>query len=226
MAIRLPPLEAYRLWSQTWEGERSPVVALESRWVAPWLTGLRGKLVLDLGCGAGRWLAHAQSLGARVYGADPCRQMLLEAAKKPGLPGRLVEGGVPLSPFAPGCADMVLCALVLGHVNSLDSAVMELARLVRPGGRLIVTDFHPQAIERGWRRTFRSGGHLYEVASYPYGKARLLQGARAAGLTLEEILEPGFDEPERPLFESAGKAELFGEVRGLPALLLARWTRP
>jgi malonyl-CoA O-methyltransferase len=226
MAIRLPPLEAYRLWSRTWESRPSPIVALESRWVAPWLTGLEGRLVLDLGCGAGRWLVHAQALGARVYGADPCREMLLEAAKKPGLPGRLVEGGAPRLPFAAGCADVVLCALALGHVTALEEAVVELARLVRPDGRLIVTDFHPQALGRGWRRTFRSGGELYEVASYPYEKDRLLECARSAGLRLDEFVEPGFAEPERPIFERAGKAELFEEVRGLPALLLARWTRP
>jgi hypothetical protein len=40
------------------------------------------------------------------------------------------------------------------------------------------------------------------------------------------MLEPCFDEPERPYFERAGRPDLFEQARGLPAVLIARWTRP
>ena len=223
---KLAALPAYRLWSETWENDPSAIVALESRWVAPWLTDLQGKTVVDISCGAGRWLAHAQAQGATVFGTDLCREMLQQASKKPGVAGRLALADTPHLPLASGIADVAICALSLGHMTPIEQAITELARVVRPGGDLIVTDFHPGALERGWKRTFRSNGQLYEVETYPYTKQRLIGCAHQTGLELQNLLEPGFDEPERPIFLQAGKPELFDETRGIPAVLLARWTRP
>ncbi len=52
------------------------------------LGALRGQIVLDAGSGTGRWMSHAQSAGARAFGLDACREMVLEAERKPGLRGR------------------------------------------------------------------------------------------------------------------------------------------
>src|SRR5215470_3414730 len=85
------PAEGYRLWSETWESTPSAIVALETRWLAPWLGGLRGKVFVDLSGGTGRWMIQAQALGARVVGTDLSPEMLLEARKKPQLAGKLVQ---------------------------------------------------------------------------------------------------------------------------------------
>jgi ubiquinone/menaquinone biosynthesis C-methylase UbiE len=226
VAIRLAPLPAYRLWSETWESDPSAIVALESRWAAPWLGKLQGKTVLDISCGVGRWLAYSQAQGATVFGTDLSREMVLQASKKPALMGRVAIADTSALPLANAIADVAICALSLGHMTPIDSAIAELARIVRPGGHLIVTDFHPTALERGWKRTFRNNGRLYEVETHPYTKARLIECAREAGLVLQDLMEPCFDEPERPLFDRAGKPDLYDQVRGIPAVLLARWRRP
>ena len=96
-----------------------------------------------------------------------------------------------------------------------------------PGGSLIVSDFHPDALRHGWKRTFRSQGESYEIETHAYtttASDRLCAGM--PGSTLQELLEPCFEEPEREIFRHAGKAELFEQVRDIPAVLLARWTRP
>jgi malonyl-CoA O-methyltransferase len=226
MPIQIAPLPAYSLWAKTWESDPSAIVALESRWIAPWLSNLNGQVVVDLSCGSGRWLTHAQRQGATVFGTDLCPEMLLQAWQKPGLAGRLALADTRRLPLASGCADLTLCALSLGHLSPMESALAEMARIVRPGGSLIVTDFYPAALVRGWKRTFRNNGQLYEIETYPYTKERLIDCARENGLALQELLEPGFDEPERPIFVRAGKPELFEQVRGIPAVLLARWKRP
>jgi len=107
----------------------------------------------------------------------------------------------------------------------MESALSEIARTVRQGGALIVTDVHPDAPSHGWKRTFRSNGWLFEIDQYPYTKERLIECARASGLILQDLLEPAFDEPERGIFNRAGKPDLYEQVRGIPAVLLARWTR-
>jgi ubiquinone/menaquinone biosynthesis C-methylase UbiE len=226
MPVRLSPTDGYRLWAQTWESDPSAIVALESRWLSPWLGDLRGKVMADLSCGVGRWLAHAKSQGAIVFGTDLCPEMLIEAAKKPGLAGGLALADTRHLPLTDGCADVVLCALSLGHMAPIESAMAELVRIVAAGGSLIVSDFHPEAGQRGWKRTFRNNGQLYEIETYPYSKEQLIRCALRGGLVLQELREPCFDEPEREIFRRAGKDELFDQVRGFPAVLLARWTRP
>src|SRR6266851_4745580 len=106
---RLSPLESYRRWSQTWESDPSAIVALESRWLSPWLTGLEGQVFLDLSCGVGRWLVRAQTQGATVFGTDLCPEMLIEARKKSSLAGRLALADTRSLPFADACADVALC---------------------------------------------------------------------------------------------------------------------
>lgn len=226
MPIRVTLLEGYQLWSQTWESDPSAIVALESRWLAPWLLDLQGKIVVDASCGVGRWLAHARSRGAVVFGTDLSPEMLLQAARKPGLAPRLARADTRQLPLPDQCADITLCALSLGHMQPMESALLEIARTVRGGGSLIVTDFHPDAHLHGWKRTFRSNGEVYEIETHCYTKQRLLDCAASAGLMLQNLLEPQFDEPEREIFQRAGKPDLFEQTRGIPAVLLARWRRP
>jgi Methylase involved in ubiquinone/menaquinone biosynthesis len=224
--VRLSTLDSYRLWSKTWESDPSAIVALETRWLSPWLAGLEGKVFLDLSCGVGRWLIRAQAQGATVFGTDLCTEMLAEAKKKSSLSARLALADTRRLPFRDACADVALCALSLGHITPLESAITELARVVRRGGDLIVTDFHPGALRRGWKRTFRSNGELYEVETYSYTIDDLLECGRRQGLILQELLEVCFDEPEHEIFRVAGKPDLFERVRDIPAVLLARWKRP
>jgi hypothetical protein len=106
-------------------------------------------------------------------------------------------------------------------MQPVGAALGELARITRPGGIVIVTDFHPDALRLGWKRTFSCDGETCEIETAPYE----LSEASHRDLQLEEFREPCFDEPERSLFEAAGKSALFDEVRGVPAIWMARFRR-
>lgn len=223
--MRVSPLEAHRIWAETYDADLNPVLALEFRTLRDMLPDLRGRLFFDAGCGTGRWLAEARSRGAKVAGADACREMLLKAASKPGLAGTLLEADLCRLPLPAACADVVLCAFCLSYVGSLREAVSELARVVKPQGIVITTDLHPMARARGWTRSFRSGPDVFEIDDCPYTTGDLLEAARAAGLEPQEMMEPCFDEPEREIFRRAGKEHLFEDARRTPAVLISRWRR-
>jgi len=208
----------YALWAETWDVSGSPVVALEERYLAPWLAGLRPRRAIDIGCGTGRWAAR---LGA--IGVDPSIEMLSVARRKPGMAGRLAAGDAASIPIASSAADLVLCTLTLGHVPNWVEAMRELARVVAPGGTLILTDFHPDAAAHGWRRTFRHEECVYELENYPYTVAELQSAADR--LTLEERIDARFGPAERELFDAAGRGDLFEAACSIPAVLLTRWTR-
>jgi len=214
--IAVSAAEGYQLWADTWDSTPSPIVAVEERVLRSWIAALRPRRVVDVGCGTGRWTAR---LGA--IGIDASPAMLSVAAGKPGLRGRLAVADAAALPLATGCCDMALCALTLGHVRDRAAAMGELARIVEPGGTLLLTDFHPAAAAQGWRRTFRREGVVYELENHPY----LVDELPTPGLALDGCIEATIGEPERPLFELAGRPELFAEAARIPAVLLTVWKR-
>jgi malonyl-CoA O-methyltransferase len=219
------PAEGHRIWSESYDSQPNPLLALEFRYLSRMVQEIEGRLALDVACGTGRWLGHLVTRGARAFGIDASREMLLNASKKPGLRERLMRGDLCHLPCPDGWADLVLCAFSLGYIRTLEQGLGELARLAKAGGAVIVSDFHPEGHARGWKRAFRSGAHSYEIEHYPYTIERLLEAARNAGLDLEELQQPALGEPERRIFQEVGKETLFEEARGVPAVLIARWKR-
>lgn len=211
--------EGYALWAETWDATPSPIVALEERMLLPWLGRVGARRAVDIGCGTGRW---SERLGA--IGVDASEAMLRHAAQKSGLGGRLAAGDAALLPIRDGTADLVLCTLTLGHVRRPEDALLEFARILQPGGQLVMSDFHPDAIQGGWQRTFRRDGRVYELETFPYAIEELA-AAVADLLVCVDVAEASIGEPERAVFERAGRPELFEAACSRPVLLLSRWQR-
>lgn len=110
----------------------------------------RGERVLDLACGTGDIAFAAAATGARVVGLDLTHRMLQLAAQKSGA-ARLITGDMASLPFRSQAFDVVTTGYGLRNVPDLTLAIDEIARVLRPGGRLLSLDFNrPQpALIRG-----------------------------------------------------------------------------
>ena len=155
-----------------------------------------GDLVLDVGCGAGRHSIEAARRGATAVAvdlaADELRAVLRGADAAVEMLDSPLAGGVPRVigadltrlPFADATFDVVIASEVLEHVADDTAAVAELARVVRPGGRLGVTV--PRAVPERicWllSRQYREspGGHL---RIYRGGDLRRQLGAAGLSVT-------------------------------------------
>jgi SAM-dependent methyltransferase len=217
-AIPVSARAGYELWADTWDTTPSPIVALEHRTLLPWIQRLRPDRAIDVGCGTGRWTARLSAIGV-----DASPAMLAVAAVKTGLRGRLAVADAASIPIADSVADLVLCALTLGHLPDPIAAMTEFGRILAPGGTLLLTDFHPDAARHGWRRTFRRDGRLYELENHAYTVDQLRDGTPS--LELVDCVDATIGDAERPLFDTAGKPELFAAARSAPAILLTRWIR-
>lgn len=108
-------------------------------------------LVVDFGTGTGRMLALFASLARRVEGIDLSHQMLtvarskLEAAKAANAFVR--HGDATATPYPDGCASLVIIHQVLHFLDDPSRALREAARVLQPGGRVIVVDFAPHTHE-------------------------------------------------------------------------------
>lgn len=100
-----------------------------------------GERGLDLACGTGDLAFAAASRGARVVGLDLTHRMLQLAARK-SRAAEFVTGDMTSLPFASQTFDLVTTGYGLRNVPDLNLAIDEIARVLRPGGRLLSLDFN------------------------------------------------------------------------------------
>ena len=99
-----------------------------------------GSTAIDVGCGTGRALPHLRrAVGAtgRVLGLDVTPEMAARASTR----GPVVIGDARRLPVRGACVDGVLAAGLVNHLADTIGGLVELARITRPGGRLVL--FHP-----------------------------------------------------------------------------------
>jgi ubiquinone/menaquinone biosynthesis C-methylase UbiE len=208
----LAPLDAYRLLAQGYDTSPNPLLALEQRTMTLLFPPLRGARVVDAAAGTGRWASYCKSQGAQTVVADFCPEMLAHA------PRPVVLADVNQLPLPDGFADVTVCAFAVGYAPK---CLPELARITRRGGAVLVSDVHPEAIRRGWTRSFRHGMEVISVAHHSYALDDLV----AAGLGLDCLIERKFGAPEREVFAQAGKIAAFEEAARQPAIFVARWIK-
>jgi cytosine/adenosine deaminase-related metal-dependent hydrolase len=102
----------------------------------------------------------------------------------------------------------------------------ELSRVLRRGGYFVLTDLHPDARARGWKRSFRHGETVVEVASFQRSIDKIREAFAKEGFEALECVEPAFGEAERPIFEKCAKAAVFDELVGQTAIVVFLFRLP
>ncbi|MDX6674460.1 MAG: demethylmenaquinone methyltransferase / 2-methoxy-6-polyprenyl,4-benzoquinol methylase, partial [Solirubrobacteraceae bacterium] len=170
----------------------------------------RNQRVLDVATGTGMVArALVRASGCQVVGVDQSRQMLARARKvtagTPSLAGRITfsEGYAERLPFADGEFDHVTFTYLLRYVDDPGATVRELARVLKPGGRLASLEFGvpARALARGlWRGYTRVGlpalGRLVSRDWYAVG--------RFLGPSIEALNTDCPPVRQRRLWEDAG----------------------
>lgn len=151
-----------------------------------------GERVLDIGSGTGehaRALAEVVGESGQVVGVDPNKGMRAEAARRAPR-ARFVDGSVYDLPFPDDSLDAVTCERLFQHLHDPEGATREIARVLRPGGRVVITDtdwgtaiIHPgdPEISRVITEAMRGG-----IAN-PFAARRLAGHLRRAGLTVDDV---------------------------------------
>jgi SAM-dependent methyltransferase len=134
--------------------------------------------------------------------------------------GRLILGDARSLPFSSGSFDLAICSFALSYLPFAAGAFAEMARVARC---VVVSDLHPEAMLKGWTRSFRKDGQVWKIEQYYHGLAELDTIARAAGMKLQWTVEGAFDIQELPLFELAGHGARFTEACRTTAVLAASW---
>jgi SAM-dependent methyltransferase len=184
------PRAGYAAWSDTYDDPGNPVVAIEEPAVRAVLDRRPPGRVLDAACGTGRHGEYLARSGHEIVGVDCTHEMLVRARSRPGRPV-LAEGDLRALPFVDGRFDLVVCGLALAHIAALDGAVAELARVLAPGGHLVVSVLHPFLAQLGWHAPFEdAAGRRGFVREHGHSHSDYLSAFRRAGLRVRDCIEP------------------------------------
>lgn len=179
---------AYRQWRASELGRITDHI--EEELILGLIRPISGKRVLDVGCGDGVLSIRLAQEGAEVTGLDSDPRML-EAARRRAVdadvPVALVAGRAESLPFPDATFEVVVAVTVLCFVPEPLEAVAEMARVLRPGGRLVIGELGRHSLWAakrriaGWR-----GARTWRSARFRTG-AELRRLSEAAGLEVEEI---------------------------------------
>ena len=184
-----------------------------------------GRLTLDIACGEGRLSRELTLRGHRVIGVDSSPS-LLAAAREAGSAGELLLADAAAIPLEDGAADLAVASMALMTVDDVPAVVGEVARVLEPGGRFLITLLHPvdtwgdaggsyfdetaydkEIVRAAGRMTFRDAHR--PLSAY-------FRALEDAGFAIERVREPV---PDDGYFERHPDAE---RLRGRPFLLHLR----
>ena len=182
--------EGYDIWSETYDRTLNPVVAMDARYTMQMLAPERGELILDAGCGTGRNLLPMVAAGSQPIGMDLSIGMLKVAKRNlPNAPLAVADLQKPY-PFQASQFDAVLCALIGEHLDDLPATFREMNQVLKPGGRLVFSVYHPEMAFAGKEANFqredveyRLGAVRHTVADY----LNLLDDMGFAGISSREF---------------------------------------
>ena len=180
----------YAEWSATYDRPGNPLISVEQSVVWGFLDALPVGRALDAACGTGRHAAHLVERGHDVIGVDGSPEMLELARTRVPL-ARFLDGDLRALPVDDGEVDVAVCTLALAHLDDLRPPIAELARAVRPGGHVVVSDLHPALAVTGGQALFQTAdGSLAFVRQHSYLHSEYLDAFAAAGLDVVRCVEP------------------------------------
>jgi SAM-dependent methyltransferase len=196
--------------------------------------------VLDIGCGDGQIARMLVDRGATVVGIDPTWNQISVAHQRGG--AAYARAAADQLPFADASFDAAVACLVFEHIDAVDQAIAEVARVVKPGGRFSFFLNHPllQTPGSGWiddqildppEQYWRIGPYLVEAETIEQVElgvyirfihrplSRYVNTLSEHGLVLERMVEPA------PPPGFVARAPEYPDAATIPRLLYLRLRR-
>jgi ubiquinone/menaquinone biosynthesis C-methylase UbiE len=188
-----PVRRGYNNWAKQYDTDGNPLMALEGG-IVPGLWGdIKGKRIVDLGCGTGRHVNRLIKDGAEVVGIDFSEKMLKEASEKISSGrAKFIQHDIrkPL-PFDDNQFDGILSTLVFEHIENIESLFREMKRICKPGGFILISEMHPAMRLKGAQAAYTNPGtgEKIKLRSINHTVSDFVKSAINCGLNNSEIRE-------------------------------------
>lgn len=215
-----PTRTLYERWAPCYPPvAHNPLMRAEEAAMSRLWPDLRGQRVLDLACGSGRYARRLSQEGVELVVAADFSVAMLRHVELTG--AVRVCADMMCLPFLEQTFDAIICGLAIGHAASLQNWMSEMHRILRTGGQLLYSDFHPEAARAGMTRSFKDArGISCTVPHHIHELAAQRRAATGAGFRLDRIDEVRIG---RELCEAfPGSESFYRQWHGLPIVQVMR----
>lgn len=216
------PAEGYDIWAENYD--RQPdnlMLALDEEVFAGLaeIAGLEGKVIVDVGCGTGRhWKKIFNAGPESLTGYDVSEGMLSVLRKKFEQAAVHLLVSDRLFNTAGSSCDIVLSTLTMAHIADAGNAMKEWDRVLKPGGMVIITDYHPDILQKGGKRTFKEKGRTIGVKNNIHSISTLENIAGQLQWQLLRLTERKIDDTVKHFYEKQNALPVFESFKGMPVI--------
>lgn len=193
--------DAYTHWSTTYDSDRNLTRDLDQLATKRTLASRSYRNVLELGCGTGKNTALLHEIGRKIIALDFSPGMLREAKTKIAADNVLfVRTDLTKRwPVQTRSFQLVVCNLVLEHIEHLQPIFSEAFQSLTPGGQFFVSELHPFRQYKGIKANFQIDQGKVEIDAFVHHLSDFSEAARENGLSLKMMNEWWHDEDTNKL---------------------------
>jgi ubiquinone/menaquinone biosynthesis C-methylase UbiE len=180
---------------------------------------IRNKNVADIGCGTGRhWQKLYEKTPASLTGFDVSQGMLHQLMRKfPSAITHLTTDNL-LNSINDSQIDFLISTLTIAHIKNIEEAIASWSRVLKNGGDLIITDFHPAMLKKGGKRSFKYEHGSLSVINYTHPLEKVKKILLRHGLQVIRHVERIVDEKVRPYYEAQDALPVYGRFQDTPII--------
>jgi malonyl-CoA O-methyltransferase len=182
---------AYNEWSEIYDSNTNLTRDLDQQVTREILTGQHFNSILELGCGTGKNTVFLAQIGTHVHALDFSEGMIAKAKEKVQAENIRFEMADLTKRWncKDGAYDLIVCNLVLEHIQQLPHIFTEAARVLQPGGRFFINELHPFKQYKGTKARFERDTEIVEVNVFIHHISDFTNAASASGLQLVKLNE-------------------------------------
>jgi malonyl-CoA O-methyltransferase len=182
---------AYNDWSASYDTDENLTRDLDQQVTREMLAGQHFKSILEIGCGTGKNTVFLAQIGEKVHALDFSQGMIekaMEKVKAQNARFSLADLTQPW-PCEDQAYDLLVCNLVLEHIEDLSFIFSEAARVLENEGKFLLNELHPFRQYEGKKARFQSDKEVTEVPAFVHHISDFVAAASGSGLRLLKLNE-------------------------------------
>ncbi len=182
---------AYNDWSASYDMDQNLTRDLDQKVTRETLAGLQFNSILEIGCGTGKNTAFLSQIGRSIHAID-FSQGMIEKAKEKVKAENVRFSIADLTqewPCEDAGYDLIVCNLVLEHIEDLSFVFSEAFRVLQEKGRFFLNELHPFRQYEGKKARFNRNNEVMEIPAFVHHISDFVNTASSNGLTLVKLNE-------------------------------------
>jgi len=215
-------VEAYDLWSADYDSQPGNLMLdLDEILFKQLLNGIgiKNKAVADIGCGTGRhWAKILKEQPESLTGFDVSTGMLRKLKEKFPAAHTYTIGDNNFSDIDDRTFDVILSTLTVAHIKNIEEALDAWGRILKFRGDIIITDFHPDALAFGGKRTFKHQKTQIAVKNFVHSLDTIKNIMQKNGFSEVYSYERKIDESVKHYYTEKNATPVYEKFRGFPVI--------